>query len=434
MNQPEPKPPQRQGPRPLPLHLGLAAARGWAAMVPLLAGTPGSPSGWPPWSGGWPRSKAGQAERARILAALPAVLAAGGHRPEAFQAAVRQALARQDQRFLAAVVGYRGHPYRRRLADPPALWAEGTSRLLDYGAAHGDAEPVGLAGGAAVLFVPSLVNRATVLDLLPQASMLRFLAAQGLRPLLLDWGAPVGAERGFNLTDIVAGRLERALAAAVAASGGPVVLAGYCMGGLLALAAALRRPEQVRALALLATPWDFWAAEGPAKPQALGGLLPGLEPLLAATGTLPVEAIQALFATLDPFAIAAKFRAFGRLDPQGEAAQRFVALEDWLNDGVPLAAPVAREVLGGWYGANTPAQGEWRVAGQPVDPTALRLPTLLVVPARDRIVPPASALALAGAIPGALVHQAAAGHIGMVAGGGAAAALWRPLLGWVAGL
>ena len=70
------------------------------------------------------------------------------------------------------------------------------------------------------LFVPSLVNRAHVLDLLPEASMLRWLAAAGVRPLLLDWGWPGEAERGFTLTDLVAGRLERALDAAAPPPGG----------------------------------------------------------------------------------------------------------------------------------------------------------------------------------------------------------------------
>lgn len=153
--------------------------------------------------------------------------------------------------------------------------------------------------------------------------------------------------------------------------------------------------------------------------------------MLAATGALPVDAIQALFAGLDPYSIAAKYRGFARLDPQSPRARRFVALEDWLNDGVALAAPVARECLAGWYGANTPARGAWRVAGEPVDPGRLRLPAFLAIPARDRIVPPATALALAGRLPGALVHHAAAGHIGMVAGTGAEAALWRPLLRWI---
>jgi polyhydroxyalkanoate synthase len=224
--------------------------------------------------------------------------------------------------------------------------------------------------------------------------------------------------------------VARALAAAPVAALGPVALVGYCMGGLLALAAALRRPEQVRALALLATPWDF-AAGGA---EAPGALLPGLEPMLQATGSLPVDAIQWLFAMLDPWAIARKFRAFARLNSDSPRAIQFVALEDWLNDGIPLAAAVARECLGGWYGRNEPGSGRWRVAGAVVDPAALQLRAFLAIPQADRIVPPASALALAARMPAAHVHMTPAGHIGMAAGAKAESALWTPLLRWLADL
>ncbi|MGK7863170.1 alpha/beta fold hydrolase [Falsiroseomonas sp. E2-1-a4] len=361
-------------------------------------------------------SPAGQVEMRRIAAAL----AAANQPAEAFQAAVIRRLLRADRALLAGLAAYRRHPYSRTVPDPPAIWAEGGSRLLDY--APGGA-------GIPVLFVPSLVNRAQVLDLMPGRSLMRFLAGQGLRPLLLDWGWPEEAERRFSLTDYIAGRLERALMALP----GPVVLVGYCMGGLLALAAALRRPDRVAALGLLATPWDFHA-DAAESARAIAALLPGLEPVMQATGTLPVDAIQTLFAGLDPFAIAQKFRAFARLDPASDRAAQFVALEDWLNDGVPLAAPMAREVLGGWYGVNTPQRLAWRVAGAAVDPAGLAMPSFVAVPARDRIVPPASALALAARLPGATIHAAAAGHIGMVAGSNAEAALWRPLLDWLRGL
>ena len=264
---------------------------------------------------------------------------------------------------------------------------------------------------------------------MPGQSMMRWFAAQGLRALLLDWGWPEAAERRFTLTDYVAGRLERALSAAVAQTGGPVVLAGYCMGGLLALAAALRRPDLVRALVLLAAPWDFHAGDADGA-RRLAAVLPALEPAMLATGAVPVDVLQSLFAAVDPAAIPAKFRAFGTMDQASEAAARFVALEDWLNDGVPLAAPVAREVVAGWYGANATAHGEWRIAGDPVNPAALAMPSFVAIPGRDRIVPPASALALAGMIPGAVVHRPASGHIGMAAGPRAEGGLWAPLLGW----
>lgn len=330
--------------------------------------------------------------------------------------------------LIAGIAAYRRHPWSRDLPDPPCLWREGGTRLLDYGV-HGGGGSGEAGGGLAVLFVPSLVNRAHVLDLMPGRSMLRWLAGQGVRPLLLDWGWPGEAERRFTLTDYVAGRLERAILAA----DGAVVLAGYCMGGLLALAAALRRPDRVRALALLATPWDFHAADA-AQARQLAAAAPLFEPLMAATGTLPVDALQTLFAVPDPGAVAARYRAFAGMEQESEAARGFVALEDWLNDGVPLAAPVARETLSGWYGENTPGRGEWRITGLPVRPEELRMPAFAAVPGRDRIVPPEGARPLAERIAGAVLHQPSAGHIGMVAGRTAERALWAPLLGWLRAL
>lgn len=347
------------------------------------------------------------------------IAAALGGDAGAFPQAVLMETLRQDSALIAGIAAYRRHPWTRTLADPPALWAEGETRLLDY--APGDA-----AAGPTVLFVPSLINRAYVLDLAPGRSMMRWLAANGVRPLLLDWGWPGEVERRFTLTDYIAGRLERAMAAVP----GRFVLAGYCMGGLLAVAAALRRPDRVAGLALLATPWDFHAGD-PEPALSVARLLPLLEPALAFADTLPVDALQLLFALLDPYGIADKYRGFARLDPASDRATMFVALEDWLNDGVPLAAPVARECLDGWYGRNTPARGQWRVAGLPVDPRALRLPAFVAVPVRDRIVPPDSARALAEAIPEAILHQPGAGHIGMAAGSTAEAALWRPLRDWL---
>jgi poly(3-hydroxyalkanoate) synthetase len=375
-----------------------------------------STPGWTSWNGGWPRSKAGKAEAARILAALDA----GGHAAEALRGAVIRRLLQEDRALLAGIAAYRRHPWVRDLPDPPVRWAEGGSRLLDHAVAG--------ATGPAVLLVPSLVNRASVLDLAPGRSLMRFLGTQGVRACLLDWGWPDEAARGFTLTDVIAGRLERALGAV----DGPVVAVGYCMGGLLALALATRRPDRVRALGLLAAPWDFHAdAESASRARGLAAALPALEPAMALTGTLPVDAIQALFAGLDPWGVAAKYRAFARLDPGSPRAEAFVALEDWLNDGVPLAAPVARECLGGWYGANTPARGAWRVAGAVVDPAVLEVPCFVAIPERDRIVPPASALALARRLRWAEIHQVAAGHIGMAAGGNAEQVLWRPLLRWL---
>jgi polyhydroxyalkanoate synthase len=338
--------------------------------------------------------------------------------PEKLAAAVDlESRARLD-RFLTGVETYRAHPYKRELDDPPVVWSEGNTRLLDFGG-----------NGPTVVVIPSLVNKSYVLDLDAGSSMMRYMARHGLRPLLVDWGVPDTVERGFTLTDYIAGRLVRALEGI----GEPVAVLGYCMGGNLAVALAQLRTADITGVALLATPWDFHAPMGAVHP-VLKALGPALEAMIEMNGALPIDVLQSLFFSLDPTQSWAKFRSFAALDPDSDSARRFVALEDWANDGVPLAGPVARECLFGWYGDNTPADGKWRIAGEPVIPDGIDLPTLHVIPARDRIVPPESARALAAIVPGAQVLTPAAGHVGMAVGSRAESEVWQPVARWIAAL
>ena len=342
-----PGPLMRRGPRPLLLHLTLAMLRSTVSRATS-----------PYWNADWQNSSA-----AVVLRSIQDAIQ-GGNRENDFPASVVAETLRQDAALIEGIAAYRRHPWRRTLEEPPSIWAEGSTRLLDYGAA----------GNHPVLFVPSLINRSYVLDLAEGYSMLRWLASQGVRPLLLDWGWPEAVDRQFSLTDYVAGRLERAMTAAALAAGTPPVLAGYCMGGTLAVAAAQRRPDLISGLALLAAPWDFHAPDPDRAIQA-GQTLPLLEPALTINQALPVDLLQSLFALLDPWSVADKYRGFAKLPPDSERARLFVALEDWLNDGVPLAAEVARACLGEWYGKNAPARGNWRIAGLPVDPRAIFMPT-----------------------------------------------------------
>ena len=360
-----------------------------------------------------PSSAAGQRLRA-LVAEIDAFDA------DKVATALREEVERRAESYLAGLEAYRRHPFRRRDVVPPVLWREGTTRLLDYGR---DSE------GPLVLVVPSLINRFYVLDILPEHSFLRHLANQGVRPVVVDWGAPGRQERHFDLTDYVAGRLESAFAAAIRIAGAPIGVVGYCMGGLLALALALRRQHEVGCLALLATPWDFHA-ERAEQAKLLGLVAEHLPLLCGAQDTVPVEVIQSLFFILDPFSAERKFTRFAALDPDGNEARSFVALEDWLNDGVPLALGVADDCARSWYGDNDPGRGLWRVGGQPVNPRLLRRPALVVVPSRDQIVPPSSAEPLAAELRGATVLRPQLGHVGMMSAA-RAPAMWTPIAEWL---
>jgi len=408
--------PRRLGPRPLPLHL-------MSAMTVWLSSRAALPVLMSDWLRSKPESMAPDAPHlspklaaaARELAALLADAA-----PDAFAAALDRELRDRADVFLRGLEAYRHHPYEREPTEPPVVWREGTTRLLDYAPN----------GGMPVLVVPSLINRAYILDLSTERSLLRYMARQGLRPLLVDWDRPGPLERGFTLNDYIAGRLDAAFEAAVVLAGAPLAVLGYCMGGLLALALAQRRKREVAALALLATPWDFHA-EQVEQARVLGALAALADVTFAPLGELPVDVLQALFLSLDPLLALRKFTRFAALEPQSAEAREFVALEDWLNDGVPLALPVARECLGRWYGANEPGNGTWLVAGAPIEPVRFDKPALVVVPARDRIVPPASARALANALPCVSRLDPPLGHIGMIVGRHAEREVWQPLARWL---
>ncbi|MBI3517690.1 MAG: alpha/beta hydrolase [Proteobacteria bacterium] len=400
-------PTPRLGPRPLPLHLGTALMT-WAS----------SESAWRLSKSGSPSSNQGSA----LADLLKEIAAVDSGR---FEAALHREIGRRMERLAEGVVAYRRHPFHRDLENPPAAWSEGNTRLLDYGAIHPAARR---RGARAVLVVPSLINRAFVLDLSAERSLLRHLARAGVRPLLVDWGKPGDVEATFTLTDYIAGPLEGALDHALTIGRGPVGVIGYCMGGLLALALALRRQADVAQLTLLATPWDFHADHALARRVAAA--LPWLNLITDALGAMPVDLVQSLFFALDPYLVTRKFEALAESDAASPTFTAFVALEDWINDGVMLAGAVARECMAGWYAANTPARLAWRVAGRIVDPGRFRRPSLVVVPAHDRIVPPASAEALAQALPGARTLLPPLGHIGMVVSNGARTSVWEPLAAW----
>lgn len=329
-------------------------------------------------------------------------------------------MALRARRFMDGVAAYRAHPAQRRPETASVIWQSGTTRLRDY-APRALQAPV-------ILIIPSLINRFTILDLQPDHSFVHMLAAHGLRPLVVDWDIPGEDEKNFTLGDYITQRLMPILNIACGSS--PPHILGYCMGGTLALVLAALCPERARSLSLLAAPWDFHAGYT-AMGQEGWALEEKLKPWLAVDEMMPVEVVQSIFTAFQPLHAFRKFSAFAALDPASADAARFVLTEDWLNDGVPLTAPAARECFGDWCARNVTAKGQWRVNGRIIDPHALAIPAYVVVPGRDRIVPPESAMPLARAIPHAIRHEPMMGHIGIMAAATAPHQVWKPLAGWL---
>jgi polyhydroxyalkanoate synthase len=80
---------------------------------------------------------------------------------------------------------------------------------------------------------------------------------------------------------------------------------------------------------------------------------------------------------------------------------------------------------------NVTAKGAWKVGGKVIDPRAITMPSCVIIPGRDQIVPPESALPLAHALPHAVRHEPMLGHIGLMASPNAPHQVWAPLTAWL---
>ena len=321
---------------------------------------------------------------------------------------LRSETAANPARMSRALEGLRKYQEAERQAPPepmPALGGCYGAALRDYG---GDGPPV--------VFVPSLINPPNVLDLSGERSLLRWLAANGHRPLLLDWGWDVESRRALSVT----GHVKEIILPLLASLGEKPALVGYCLGGTMAVAAA--QLAQVRSLATIAAPWRFSGFPKEARTN-LADLWRQGEPTARRLGLFPMELLQSAFWGLDPGRTVEKFERFAAMD--GGAAESFVLLEDWANDGPPLPEAAAREMFEGFFAADLAGTGGWMVDGGAIDPARLPCPLLNIVSTTDRIVPAATA------IPAGERLDVAKGHVGMVVGGQARDVLWAPLAHWL---
>lgn len=329
-----------------------------------------------------------------------------------FLAMLREETAASPARRAAALTGLRAYQNAPRLKrkSAPARCRRGHARLRDYGLRG--------AAGRALIFVPSLINPPHILDLLPDVSLLRWLAANGHRPLLLDWGEQGPDARHMDVT----AHVEHVLLPLIAKFVEPPVLVGYCLGGTIALAAACA--ARVAGLALIAAPWRF-AGFGEAARADIAALWQAAQPACELLGLVPMEVLQSGFWRLDSARTIAKYEAFAALDPASREAQTFVAMEDWANAGAPLPFATGRQLFEQFVGTDVPGAANWRVGGIVARPQNLSCPTIEFVSLNDRIVPAGSAADLPGR------HDLGAGHVGMIVGRTARAHLWEPLADWI---
>ena len=307
---------------------------------------------------------------------------------------VRSAAARDaglGRNALAGLLRYEQAPRKPSRQVRPAIHRVNGASLRDCGGS-----------GRPLVLVPSLINPPNVLDLDPEVSLADACAGMGRSVLLLDWGS--ASDRS---TLSVAGHVTELLLPLLGQLGQPPALAGYCLGGTMAIAAANLTP--VERIVTMASPWNFslYPEEGR---SALASLWEHARAAAISLGALPMEVLQSAFWSLDPERTVAKFAKFAALPSDSPQGRRFVALEDWANEGEPLPIPAARELIKDFFANDLPGTGKWTIGAQVIT-DALDIPALHLTAGEDRIAP-----AVTAPIGSGTVINIDSGHVGMIVG------------------
>lgn len=337
-----------------------------------------------------------------------------------FKSALAMQAFERTQAFMQGLQAVSQSDFKRRETPYKLLWQHGDCRLLDY-APHATHR-------TAIMLIPSLINRSSVLDIHSECSFIQFLVSQGFRPLLLDWGMPDAETQTYGCADYISGKALPAFNAARELHDGPLLLLGYCMGGVFAVAMAQLLGRTCDALMLLATPWDFSAPDSPRV------ALPGPASLMlrqsfAIVNPVPASYINLCFHLIDPWAIQKRYERFPSLDEDEKTL--FLAVEHWLSEGIPLAQNVAMETFVDWPQQNLLQEGQFKIGRSWIEPQRISCPALAVIPAHDRIVPESCATPLAERLPRCDILTPELGHVSMMASRAARGAMWEPLAAWV---
>jgi polyhydroxyalkanoate synthase len=107
------------------------------------------------------------------------------------------------------------------------------------------------------------------------------------------------------------------------------------------------------------------------------------------------------------------------------AADAFVTVEDWANEGAPLTWAAGRDLFENFYAANVTETGGWRVAGKPLTLSDIDVPNFSIRSAKDKIVPAAASPVFQHNL------ELDLGHVGMIVSNQAPARMWAPLSDWL---
>lgn len=318
--------------------------------------------------------------------------------------------------FLEGVKKYHNAPWFREEEKQEPFWQKG--RVCVYKTEKGTSQKT------PILLIPSMINRSYIYNLIPDHSLVEHLCAKGYCVYLLDWGTPKEGEPPLSLDTAITDYIQEFLKDHVSKS---IHIAGYCMGGLLALGAAQLYANKVKSLSLFATPWDFSQTTAH---QTMTPVRTAYELMIDTFPIIPVDILQTQFVMIAPTATIQRFCKF-KDETDKKAEQLMTLMEDWLADGIPLEQNIARTIAIDWFIENKTYLNAWEIAQTVISPKNITCPTFIAMPEKDILVPPASCTPLTQTKGENTVLSIPTGHIGLMVGRACREKFFTPFTTWL---
>jgi polyhydroxyalkanoate synthase len=265
-----------------------------------------------------------------------------------------------------------------------------------------------------ILLVPPCINKFYILDMQPENSLVRYLAAEGFTVFLVSW-RNVNADLQQTTWDdyVQSGVIEAITVAREAAGIDKINLLGFCVGGTLvgetlAVLAATQR-DWIESVTFLTTLLDF-SDVGEIRAFIDEQFVAEREVTLAKGGLVPGAELAQAFAALRANDLIWSFVINNYLKGKKPAA---FDLLYWNSDSTNLPGPMYAYYLRNMYLENNLAKPKALTCnGVPVDLSRIRIPAFVFAAREDHIVPWRTAYRSARLLGGDITFVlGASGHI-----------------------
>jgi polyhydroxyalkanoate synthase len=310
---------------------------------------------------------------------------------------------------------------------PGRVIAQGRTRsIVRYDPLDG-VEPQGLP----VLLVPPLGSQSLCFDLRQGCSFAGHLVGNGRPTYLVDYGRVGFADRGLGIEHWIDDVLPHAIQrVSEDNAGAPVNLVGWCLGGLMSLAAVAARPElPVNAVAMVASPFDFSVNPLTRPLQTVGRLTGGrvLGSVVRTAGHLPAGVVGAGFkATALPMYLRKPFTVWSRRDDR-EFLGQVQAVDKLMNNMAAYPGRATLQLYQKLALRNELASGKVQGLDRVIDLATVRVPVMNVAGASDVLASPAAVHHVGRLLPNSpdvRLPEAPGGHLGVLTGMRARATTW----------